>query len=97
MVQGADCSFNDVTQQGIAHFATDLTHPLDLLLHVFRFYATSFQMDSMTVRNDDDDDDDDDDDLCDFVFRLTVTFQVALEKHQSSRGAGAGCLSVLHM
>lgn len=49
IVQGVDCSFNDVTQQGIAHFASDPTHPLDLLLHVFQFYATSFQTDSMTV------------------------------------------------
>jgi hypothetical protein len=50
MVQGADCSFNDVTQQGIAHFATDATHPLHLFLHVVQFYATSFQTDSMSVR-----------------------------------------------
>ena len=50
MVQGVDCSFNHVTQQGINHFANDPTHPLDLLLHVFQFFATSFQMDSMNVR-----------------------------------------------
>ena len=51
-----------MTQQGIAHFETDSTHPLELILHIFRFYATSFQMDSMSVRDDDDDDDDDEDD-----------------------------------
>jgi hypothetical protein len=88
-VQGVDCSFNHVTQQGVNHFANDPTHPLDLLLHVFQFFATSFQMDSMNVRA---------------AQRprccrrlVTRALQVVLEKHQASKALGPGCLSVLHM
>jgi hypothetical protein len=90
MVQGVDCSFNHVTQQGINHFANDPTHPLDLLLHVFQFFATSFQMDSMNVRAA----------LrprCCQCVTVTRALQVVLEKHQASKALGPGCLSVLHM
>jgi hypothetical protein len=91
MVQGSDCSFNNVTQQGIAHFATDPTHPLDLFLHVMQFYATSFQTDSMSVSASSAAAEA-------FVFRASrASLQVALEKHQHAKALGPGCLSVLHM
>ncbi len=89
IVQGVDCSFNDVTPQAINHFANDQTHPLDLLLHVFQYFATSFQMDSMNVR------------AAQYsllpVCHVTRAVQVVLEKHQAPKALGPGCLSVLHM